>query len=115
RCMRDGHVSRRVSGTYSAGAILSIDYRQDAPIVDTNERRVLRRVFLGDRATPSEKFLWRLSEALLPRDHAYDFNQELMDFGATVCSARLPRCPGCPLSRLCVSYPLADASATRSA
>jgi len=111
---RDGLLALRGIGPYTAGAVLSFAYRQDAPILDTNVRRVLRRVFLGDRAAPSDKFLWGLSEALLPRGNAYDFNQALMDFGATVCSARRPRCPGCPLSRLCVSYPLADASATRS-
>src|SRR5205807_669461 len=53
-------------------------------------------------------------QARPPRGNAYAFSQALMEFGATVCSARRPRCPGCPLSRLCVSYPLADASATRS-
>ena len=94
-------------GPYTAGAVLSFAYRKDAPILDTNVRRVLRRVFLGDRATSSDRILWGLSEALLPRGKAYDFNQALMDFGATVCTARRPRCPGCSLARLCVSYPLA--------
>ena len=93
-------------GPYTAGAVLSFAYRKDAPILDTNVRRVLRRVFLGDRAA-SDRILWALSKALLPRGKAYDFNQALMDFGATVCTARRPRCPGCSLARLCVSYPLA--------
>ena len=93
-------------GPYTAGAVLSFAYRKDAPILDTNVRRVLRRVFLGDRAASSDRILWALSEALLPRGKAYDFNQALMDFGATACTARRPRCPGCPLARLCVSYPL---------
>ncbi len=94
-------------GPYTAGAVLSFAYRKDAPILDTNVRRVLRRVFLGDRATPTDKSLWALSEALLPPGKAYDFNQALMDFGATVCTARRPRCPACPLARNCASYPLA--------
>lgn len=93
-------------GPYTAGAVLSFAYGKNAPILDTNVRRVLRRVFAGEAARPPERDLWRLSEALLPAGRAYDFNQALMDFGATVCTARRPRCPGCPLSRLCASYPV---------
>ncbi|HLW61060.1 MAG TPA: A/G-specific adenine glycosylase [bacterium] len=93
-------------GPYTAGAVLSFAYRQDAPILDTNVRRVLRRVFLGDRAAAPDRLLWGLSEALLPHGQVYHFNQALMDFGATVCRARRPRCPACPLSRLCASFPL---------
>jgi A/G-specific adenine glycosylase len=94
-------------GPYTAGAVLSFAYRKHAPILDTNVRRVLRRVFLGDGTTPADKVLWALSEALLPPGKAYDFNQALMDFGATVCTARRPRCPACPLARNCASYPIA--------
>jgi A/G-specific adenine glycosylase len=47
--------------------------------------------------------LWRVSEALVPQRHVFDFNQALMDLGATVCTARNPRCPGCPLARMCRS------------
>jgi len=93
-------------GPYTAGAVLSFAYRKDAPILDTNVRRVLRRVFLGDRATPTDRSLWALSEALLPSGEAYDFNQALMDLGATVCTARAPRCAACPLTRVCAAYPL---------
>ena len=93
-------------GPYTAGAVLSFAYGQDAPILDTNVRRVLRRVFLGDRAAPRDRLLWKLAEALLPRGNGYDFNQAMMDFGATVCTARRPGCPECALAGLCVSYPL---------
>lgn len=97
-------------GPYTAGAILSFAYERDAAILDTNVRRVLRRVFLGDGAAPHQRVLWNLSEALLPRGRAYDFNQALMDFGAIVCTARTPRCPACALARMCASYPLVAAS-----
>ena len=103
---REELLALRGIGPYTAGAVLSFAYRADAPILDTNVRRVLRRVFLGDRATPPDKILWALSEALLPPGEAYDFNQALMDFGATVCTARRPLCPACPLARTCASYPL---------
>ena len=81
-------------GAYTAGAIQSFAFGHRAPIVDTNVARVLFRVFVGrgDRtSTPLKKYLWSLSAALLPRRHVFDFNQALMDIGATVCVARRPR------------------------
>ena len=93
-------------GPYTAGAVLSFAYGRDAAILDTNVRRVLRRVFLGDGAAPGSAALWNLSERLLPAGKAYDFNQALMDFGATVCTARAPRCRGCAMARFCASFPL---------
>jgi A/G-specific adenine glycosylase len=50
------------------------------------------------------KHLWAISEALVPRKHFFDFNQALMDFGATVCTARKPKCAVCPMTKLCASY-----------
>lgn len=93
-------------GPYTAGAILSIAFGEDAPVLDTNVRRVLRRVFWGEGARPGDRDLWRLASVLLPRGRAGDFNQALMDVGATVCTARRPRCETCPLAKLCRSYPL---------
>ena len=96
-------------GRYTAGAILSFAYGRDEPILDTNVRRVLGRVFLGPRrlARARDRALWDLAGALVPRGRGYDFNQALMDFGATWCTPRRPRCAACPLRRLCASYPLA--------
>lgn len=103
---REGLLAFKGIGPYTAGAVLSFAFGCDEPIVDTNVRRVLRRVFLGERACPSDKSLWDLAGALLPRGGAYDFNQALMELGATVCTARRPQCPACPLARECASYPL---------
>jgi len=91
-------------GRYTAGALLSFAFRQDAPILDTNVRRVLARVFLGVRrmrALRGQKALWDLAAALVPKGKAYDFNQALMDFGATWCTPRHPRCPPCPMKGFC--------------
>ena len=91
-------------GRYTAGAILSFAYRRDAAIVDTNVRRVLGRVFLGTRGLErlrGQKTLWALSEALLPPGRAYDYNQALMDFGATWCTPRAPRCTRCSMRSFC--------------
>jgi A/G-specific adenine glycosylase len=97
-------------GRYTAGAIRSFAYGQDAAILDTNVRRVLGRVFLGPRRLRrmrGETGWWNLSSALVPRGRAYDFNQALMDFGATWCTPRKPRCTPCPMKTFCASHPFA--------
>jgi A/G-specific adenine glycosylase len=95
-------------GAYTAGAIRSFAFGQRAAILDTNVARVLHRIFVvsGDvKAHAMRRRLWALSEAMVPRKHVFDFNQALMDFGATVCVARNPKCGACPMTRLCGSYP----------
>jgi A/G-specific adenine glycosylase len=95
-------------GRYTAGAVMSFAFRKDAPILDTNVRRLLDRVFVGRgayRGTRGVKQLWDLSAALIPRGKGYDFNQAMMDFGALICTARKPACPTCPMQPICASYP----------
>lgn len=95
-------------GPYTAGAVLSFAFGRRAPIVDTNVARLLLRVFVGrghPRAPRVQRYLWALSEALLPRRGVFDFNQALMDFGAVVCVARKPRCLLCPMREFCRAYP----------
>ena len=85
-------------GEYTAGAVLSFAFGQRAAILDTNVARVLFRVFIGrgqPKAHAMRKQLWTLSRTLLPVRHVFDFNQALMDFGATVCTARKPQCLLC--------------------
>jgi A/G-specific adenine glycosylase len=91
-------------GEYTAAAVLSFAFGQRAAILDTNVARVLHRVFVGHGDTKAHatlRRLWALSRTLLPRARVYDFNQALMDFGATRCTARRPRCGGCPMARRC--------------
>ena len=74
--------------------------------MDTNVRRVLGRVFLGPRRLKrlrGHTVIWDLAESLVPAGRAYDYNQALMDFGATWCTARKPRCAGCPMKAFCRS------------
>jgi A/G-specific adenine glycosylase len=95
-------------GAYTAGAIRSFAFRQRAAILDTNVARVLWRVFMGTgnvKAHATRRHLWQISEALVPRARVFDFNQALMDFGATVCTARKPACLACPMASLCTAYP----------
>ncbi|HET7039912.1 MAG TPA: A/G-specific adenine glycosylase, partial [Gemmatimonadales bacterium] len=91
-------------GPYTAGAVLTFAYGKPAPILDTNVRRVLRRIFFRDRAV-ADRVLWTLAGSLLPPGDGYNFNQALMDFGATVCTARAPGCGECPMRELCLAYP----------
>ena len=100
-------------GAYTAGAIRSFAFGQRAAILDTNVARVLFRVFIGKgdaKAHQMRKRLWGLSETLVPRKNVFDFNQALMDFGATVCTARKPKCATCPMSPHCHSFPTLSAS-----
>jgi A/G-specific adenine glycosylase len=91
-------------GRYTAGAILSIAFNKEAPILDGNVKRVLSRLFtIADSPArgKTEARLWHLSEFLLPKGHAGSFNQGLMDLGATICTPKEPQCPKCPLRELC--------------
>jgi A/G-specific adenine glycosylase len=90
-------------GAYTARAIACFAYRQRVPVVDTNVRRVVARAVHGraDAAASSPRDLEDVS-ALLPNDDdAPRFSVALMELGATVCTARAPRCGLCPLS-VCV-------------
>jgi A/G-specific adenine glycosylase len=93
-------------GRYTAGAVASIAFGVDEPAVDTNIARVLGRVFsVRGRRGSSRRMnaLWRLAARLVPRGGAGDWNQALMDLGATICTARAPRCPVCPVAPVCRS------------
>jgi A/G-specific adenine glycosylase len=95
-------------GRYTAGAILAFAHGRDVAVLDTNVRRVLGRVFLGPRRLRrlrGDNALWDLAESLVPRGRGYDFNQALMDFGATWCTPRRPRCTRCAMRSFCATYP----------
>ena len=95
-------------GRYTAGAILAFAHERDVPVLDTNVRRVLSRVFFGRRRTArvrGDRVYWDLAATLVPRGRGYDFNQALMDFGATWCRPRNPLCPRCPMKAFCATYP----------
>ena len=95
-------------GRYTAAAVACFAAEAPVPVLDTNVRRVLGRVFLdawlddGERTEPPpEPTGWLLAAAALPRRAAYAWNQALMDLGATVCTAARPACLVCPLAPLC--------------
>jgi len=87
-------------GRYTAGAILSIAYNKEVPILDGNVKRVLSRLFaIAENPLKGKtgNLLWQISETLIPRHRANAFNQALMDLGSMVCTPREPQCLSCPL------------------
>jgi A/G-specific adenine glycosylase len=89
-------------GRYTAGAVASFAFGADAAILDTNAARVLSRVFgPGRNAARRTARLWALAAAAIPPGRGYPFNQGIMDLGATICTARRPACPRCPVRRAC--------------
>ena len=91
-------------GRYTAGAIASIAFGEDEPALDGNLKRVYARLFdvmeLVDMPR-GEKLLWEFARENLPKGRAGDFNQALMDLGATICIPKTPRCLICPLMDMC--------------
>jgi A/G-specific adenine glycosylase len=88
-------------GAYTARAVACFAYRQRVPVVDTNVRRVVARAVHGraDAAASSSPRDLDDVAALLPNDaEAPRFSVALMELGATVCTARAPRCGLCPLT-----------------
>lgn len=89
-------------GRYTAGAVMSIAFGREEPVVDGNVRRVFAR--WTDRAEPAEAELWRLAAELVRGERPGDLNQSLMELGAVVCTPRSPRCSGCPVSMHCAAF-----------
>jgi A/G-specific adenine glycosylase len=91
-------------GRYSAGAIASIAFGLDEPVLDGNIRRVLSRLFdISEpvNTTDGEKRLWQLASDHLPTRMAGAYNQALMELGALICTPSSPKCPDCPLAQFC--------------
>ena len=94
-------------GRSTAGAILSLALGQRHAILDGNVKRVLSRYFLidgwpGQAATT--KSLWEKAQLLTPTQRVADYNQAIMDLGATLCTRTKPHCPSCPVGAECLAY-----------
>lgn len=94
-------------GPYSAAAILSIAYQQKHAVVDGNVIRVLSRYYGIEndiREGATKKKVQKLADDLIPEKNPGDFNQAVMELGATVCTPKKPLCNRCPLSADCIAY-----------
>jgi A/G-specific adenine glycosylase len=91
-------------GRYTLGAIASMAFGMDVSALDGNIKRVYARIFDVTEPvdTPAgEKLLWQLADKNLPKGHAGDYNQALMDLGSMICVPKNPRCLICPVMKLC--------------
>jgi A/G-specific adenine glycosylase len=83
-------------GPYTTAALRAFAFDEDDAAVDTNVRRVVQRLTLG-----AEK-----PQALVPSGRGHDWNSAMMDLGATICTARAPKCAICPLKTVCAAFPI---------
>jgi A/G-specific adenine glycosylase len=91
-------------GRYTTGAVLSLAFDRPLAVLDGNVARVLSRLFAvraAVRDARGARRLWALADSLVPARDAGEWNQALMELGATVCLPRAPRCDACPLAALC--------------
>ena len=94
-------------GRYTAGAILSIAFSKPFPLVDGNVIRVFSRLFGMKGRAKDPGFaakMWPIAERLMPRTNPGDWNQALMELGATVCTPDSPSCGACPVAKYCVAF-----------
>jgi A/G-specific adenine glycosylase len=125
-CARAVHTEglRRLPGlgAYTAAAVAAIAFGRRAVVVDANVERVVARLFAIGQPLPGGKPAIRAAaERITPSRRAGDFAQAMMDLGATVCTARAPRCGDCPLRAACAAraegdparYPVKPARAPR--
>jgi A/G-specific adenine glycosylase len=92
-------------GRYTAAAIASIAFAEPVAVVDGNVERVLQRLTGINLTTPQT---WHHAQALLESSRPGDFNQAMMELGATVCVPRQPHCPTCPVRKWCVTQPFSQ-------
>ncbi len=94
-------------GEYTAAAIAGIAFGRDSVVVDTNVERVVARLgAIADKAA-----IRAAAAALVPKGHAGDFAQAMMDLGATICRPKNPDCNACPLSPRCQAFALGTCEA----
>ncbi|MFH1738282.1 MAG: A/G-specific adenine glycosylase [bacterium] len=91
-------------GRYTAGAVTSIAFDVQTPVLDGNIKRILARLFkiqkcVDDGSTIRD--LWTAVEELVPAKHPGDFNQAMMELGSRICTPKRPLCDECPVTKLC--------------
>lgn len=94
-------------GRYTAGAIMSLAFNQDFPVVDANVERLFSRLFDLDRPIKekdTQRFIWEKAQEFIPSGKARFFNQALMELGALLCLPKNPKCDYCPVTEHCLSF-----------
>ncbi len=103
-------------GPYTAAAIRAFAFEIDDVAIDVNLRRVVHRLQFGLEHPPkaNANAIDHAARALLPKNRAHDWNSAMMDLGATICTARKPKCAECPLRAACAAAPHGEAEISRS-
>ena len=86
-------------GKNTAHAIAAFAFNQPVPVMEANVKRILCR--LEKIKTPKDKQLWELAYKMVDKVNPFDYNQAMMDIGATICLPKNPKCSICPLSSIC--------------
>ena len=91
-------------GPYAANAIASISYNECVPALDGNQARVLSRILAHEDVIKTPFDLKSQAMELISRDRPGDYNQALMDLGASICTPKKPKCHQCPVSGFCRAF-----------
>jgi A/G-specific adenine glycosylase len=86
-------------GKNTAHAVATFAFHQPVPIMEANVKRILCR--LHKLKTPNDKQLWGIAYAIVDKENPFDYNQAMMDIGATICLPKNPNCELCPLTDIC--------------
>ena len=86
-------------GQNTAHAVATFAYKKPVPIMEANVKRILCR--LHKLKTPTDKKLWDIAYTLVDKENPFDYNQAMMDIGATLCTPKNPDCEECPLTDIC--------------
>lgn len=91
-------------GEYVANAVLCFSYGKDVPTVDTNYIRLMHRFFgirSGKTRPRNDPWLWKKARQIIPKGQGREFNYAVLDFCASICTARKPDCSKCPAAKKC--------------
>jgi A/G-specific adenine glycosylase len=86
-------------GKNTAHAVATFAFKQPLPIMEANVKRILCR--LNKLKTPTDKELWNIAYKFVDKINPFDYNQAMMDIGATICLPKNPKCEHCPLADIC--------------
>ena len=86
-------------GKNTAHAVATFAYKKPVPIMEANVKRILCR--LHELKTPTDKELWGIAYTLVDKVNPFNYNQAMMDIGATLCTPKNPSCKLCPLINIC--------------
>lgn len=86
-------------GINTAHAVATFAYKKPVPVMEANVKRILCR--LHTLTTPTDKKLWEIAYDMVDKENPFDYNQAMMDIGATLCTPKNPACDFCPLTDVC--------------